>query len=144
MPMAKQQHMGVELDRWARHWGVPFRFASRFPINTTKALRAVLLAPIEKRADVVDAIFEAAWGLDRDVSNDLVLEELLTRVGCDAKSVLAAVTGDDVKRALKEATEEAERRGVFGVPTFFVRVPGREEEMFWGQDRIPMIEAMIG
>jgi 2-hydroxychromene-2-carboxylate isomerase len=35
------------------------------------------------------------------------------------------------KARLRTATEEAQRRGVFGAPTFFVG-----EEMFWGNDRL--------
>jgi 2-hydroxychromene-2-carboxylate isomerase len=35
-----------------------------------------------------------------------------------------------VKAKLRENTERAAARGVFGVPTFFV-----DEDMFWGHDR---------
>ena len=39
---------------------------------------------------------------------------------------------------LKTATAEAEARGVFGVPTFFLG-----EEMYWGQDRLFMVEEAL-
>jgi 2-hydroxychromene-2-carboxylate isomerase len=138
MPMPKQQHTGVDLDRWARFWGVPFRFTSHFPLNTTKPLRVVLLAPEEKRPDLVDALFRAAWAEDRDISNDAVLGEVLKGAGCDAPQILAAARGEEVKTALREATEEAEKRGVFGVPTFFVK-----GDMYWGQDRLDIVEQAL-
>jgi len=40
-----------------------------------------------------------------------------------------------VKAALKEATEEAVARGVFGAPTCFV-----EGQMYFGQDRLDFVE----
>jgi 2-hydroxychromene-2-carboxylate isomerase len=36
-----------------------------------------------------------------------------------------------VKTRLREQTEEAQRRDIFGAPTFFVGT-----EMFWGNDRL--------
>jgi hypothetical protein len=44
----------------------------------------------------------------------------------------------EVKQALKDATEAAIARGVFGVPTF--EVDGR---LFWGVDAIPMLVAYL-
>ena len=47
--------------------------------------------------------------------------------------------GDAVKQALRHATEEAARRGVFGVPT--IEVDGR---LFWGLDSLDMLAACLG
>jgi hypothetical protein len=46
--------------------------------------------------------------------------------------------GDAVKRALRENTEEAVRRGLFGVP--IVELDGRA---FWGLDALPMVAAAL-
>ena len=52
---------------------------------------------------------------------------------------LLALAGDPAtKEALKAATEEAVRRGVFGAPTFFVG-----DQMFWGQDRIDFVKEAL-
>jgi 2-hydroxychromene-2-carboxylate isomerase len=45
--------------------------------------------------------------------------------------LLSAAQSGDNKRRLREQTDEARRRGVFGAPTFFAG-----EEMFWGNDRL--------
>src|SRR5208282_4043454 len=37
---AKRSYFFKDLARWAEHWDVPFRFPSRFPMMTVKALRA--------------------------------------------------------------------------------------------------------
>jgi len=45
-----------------------------------------------------------------------------------------------VKAALREQTENAIARGVFGIPTFIV-----EGELFWGNDRVDdVLEALAG
>ena len=44
----------------------------------------------------------------------------------------------DVKQRLRDTTDEAVRRGVFGAPTFFVG-----DEMFFGNDRLPLVEAAL-
>jgi 2-hydroxychromene-2-carboxylate isomerase len=43
----------------------------------------------------------------------------------------AALDDPQIKRALREATEGAHARGVFGVPTVAVG-----DQLFWGDDRL--------
>jgi 2-hydroxychromene-2-carboxylate isomerase len=139
MPAAKRAHQAVELDRWARRWGVPFRFTSRFPMNTVKPLRLTLIAPAVRRLDLALAIFRALWTEDRDVSNDEVLVELCAGLGLDGAALVGALGDDSAKELLRGATAAAEARGVFGVPTFFVG-----DQMFWGQDRVDWVrDALI-
>ncbi len=57
--------------------------------------------------------------------------EVLAEIGVDAQAVLDAPFADDRKALLREATAEAQSRGIFGAPTFFTR-----GEMFWGNDRL--------
>jgi 2-hydroxychromene-2-carboxylate isomerase len=45
----------------------------------------------------------------------------------------------ETRHQLTEAAREAQARGAFGVPTFFVG-----DEMFWGNDRIAILrEALL-
>ena len=44
MPPPKARYIGLDMQRWARWWGVHFRMASRFPMRTVTALRLILLA----------------------------------------------------------------------------------------------------
>jgi 2-hydroxychromene-2-carboxylate isomerase len=58
-----------------------------------------------------------------------------------AQRIAPSVSPDDaaVKQALRDATDEAIAKGVFGVPT--VEVDGRT---FWGVDALPMLTAYLG
>ncbi len=139
MPAPKRAHQAVELDRWAKRWGAPFRFASRFPMNTVKPLRMTLLAPSAARLALALALFRALWVEDRDISDSVVLGEIATEVGLD-DSLLAALDAPETKDLLRNATISAQDRGVFGVPTFLVG-----DQMFWGQDRVDWVrDALLG
>lgn len=135
---AKRTYMLKDITRWAAHWNVPFRFPSRFPMNTVKALRVYLALPEARRAAFRAATFRAFWADDRDIADDAVLREL---VGEGADEVLARTQDPAIKQALFAATERAVKAGVFGAPTWVVD----EKELFWGQDRIPLVErALVG
>jgi 2-hydroxychromene-2-carboxylate isomerase len=139
MPEPKKRHAVADMGRWAARFGAPFVFPTRFPMVTVKALRMVLALPDEARAPLVNAIYRAFWAEDRDISDAAVLADIATRAGLDGPA-LAARTGDDsLKRALREATDEAARRGVFGAPSFFAG-----DLLFWGQDRLDLVEKALG
>jgi 2-hydroxychromene-2-carboxylate isomerase len=134
---AKQRYILSDLHRWAAFWRVPFRFPSRFPTHSLKALRIYLALPEERRARYRDATFRACWAEDRDITQDSVLAEC---VGDEAlaRDALARAGSDEVKAALRVSTENAAARGVFGVPTFAVG-----DELFWGQDRLELVEEAL-
>jgi 2-hydroxychromene-2-carboxylate isomerase len=134
---AKKAYILKDLHRWAAYWGIPFRFPSRFPTNSLRALRVYFALPEDRRAAYRDAVFRACWAEDRDITDDAVL---VSCIGDDAiaREALAKANSDDVKAELRRATEHAAERGVFGVPTFVV---GRE--LFWGQDRLDLVEEAL-
>ncbi|MDQ3032817.1 MAG: 2-hydroxychromene-2-carboxylate isomerase [Myxococcota bacterium] len=134
---AKRRHAQLDLERWADHWGVPFRFASRFPLRTVDALRVTLLAPEANRALLVHAIMRATWVDDRDPADPDVLRACVTAAGLDAGLLERA---GEAKQALFDATADAVRAGVPGAPTFVVG-----EQLFWGQDRLEFVaKALCG
>ncbi len=133
---AKRQYTFKDMMRWAEHWSVPMRFPSRFPTNSLKALRLYLSLPEASRDSFRERVFRAYWAEDRDITDDATLRELL---GGEAEQALAGAQTPAVKDALKAATEDAARRGVFGAPTFIVD----DDELYWGQDRLGLVEAHL-
>lgn len=130
---AKRQHTFDDLNRWAAYYGVPFKFPTRFPMHSLKALRTYLALPEERRAAFRERTFRAYWAEDRDIADDATLREL---VGDGADEVMARTQDPAVKQALIDATNEAAKRGVFGAPTWFID----GKDLIWGQDRIPLVE----
>jgi 2-hydroxychromene-2-carboxylate isomerase len=55
---------------------------------------------------------------------------------------MAKIDEPEIKAALRATTEEAERRGAPGAPTFFVN-DGAKERMVWGQDRLEFVRLAL-
>ena len=68
---------------------------------------------------------------DREIGDAAVIGAILSGMGLDAAAVMAAAGSPEAKTALREATEEAQVRGIFGAPSFTVG-----DELFWGHDRM--------
>lgn len=128
-------------ERLARGMNLPFRLPTKHPIGAAAPCRAYYwiaryLGGKEKR--FAQAVFDAYFEEDRDVSDQSVTIEIAARMGIDPVSLNAAMNGGAAKRWVRAATAEALRRGIFGSPFFIV-----DGEPFWGQDRLPMIEEWI-
>jgi 2-hydroxychromene-2-carboxylate isomerase len=133
----KGRWMGNDLQRWAAHYGVPFRFGSHFPANTIKAMRLILVDDA-KAADVALAGFHAMWADDRDLGDAAVLSSIAEVGGLDAAAALQAIETPAIKDRLRANTDEAVARGAFGAPAMFVG-----DELFWGNDRLHFVEAAL-
>jgi 2-hydroxychromene-2-carboxylate isomerase len=133
---SKRDHALKDLHRWAEHFGVPFKFPSRFPMFTLKSMRVYLALPEERRKDFREKTYRAYWAEDRDIGDDATLREL---IGEGADAILARTQDPAVKQALIDATNEAVKRGVFGAPTWIID----GAELIWGQDRIPLVERAL-
>ncbi len=133
---AKQQYTLKDMTDWATYWDVPFKFPSRFPTNSLKAMRAYLALPEERRKDYRERVYRAYWAEDRDIADDSVLSEI---IGADAVEVLARAQSPEVKQSLIDATQRAVEAGVFGAPTWVI--DGRD--LYWGQDRLALVERAL-
>jgi 2-hydroxychromene-2-carboxylate isomerase len=118
----------------AAQLGVPFRFPPAHPFNPIAALRLIIALGATEAA--VDAVFDAAFGAGRDISDPAVLEEIGRALGL--ADVAAAISQPEVKLQLRANTDAAIARGVFGVPTTVVG-----EELFWGEDMTAMLADYI-
>lgn len=138
---AKQAYQLKDMQDWARQAGLAIKFPPTvFPVNSVKAMRGcILLEPEGKLVPFAQAVFEAYWGEDRDISDDAVLKAVCARAGVDAAAFFAGIARQEIKDALKANTEEVIRRGGFGSPTIFVN----GEDMYFGNDRLPLVRAAL-
>ena len=106
-------------------------------MNTVKPLRLVLASPEAKKPALVNAIYRAYWVDDRDISSEEVLADILTQEGFPPEFV-ETTQSDQYRQILREATEDAARLGLCGVPSFLVG-----NQLFWGQDRLIFVEKAL-
>ncbi|MGZ3473489.1 MAG: DsbA family protein [Polyangiales bacterium] len=132
-PPSKQRYVGKDLERWVQTWGAKFTWPSRFPMNSVKALRTYLALPDEEKLAFRTACFRAYWAEDRDISSEDVLRELA------GEAAVSKIGSQEIKDQLFAATKYAIDAGVFGAPTWVVD----GEHLFWGQDRIELVEAAL-
>jgi 2-hydroxychromene-2-carboxylate isomerase len=140
-PEAKRRHSLEDMARWARFYGEPFHFPSRFPMTTVTALRLALLAG-DRIAPLSQALFRAYWAQDEDLADPSVLSRALTSVDLPA-TLLDRVAEPAVKERLRQNNDEAERGGVFGVPSFQVAQKSGPPLLFFGQDRLLFVEKAL-
>jgi len=135
---AKGRYMFTDLARFAARYGVPFGLPPGFPMNTLMLMRGVIgtqLQAPERFEALLRALFNGLWAERRNLGDAAVLQQTLEQAGFDLAALTALANDAPVKAALKQATEEAVARGVFGAPTCFVG-----DEMFFGQDRLDFVE----
>jgi 2-hydroxychromene-2-carboxylate isomerase len=134
---AKGRHMIQDLDRYARRYGVPLKFNPHFPINTLMLMRAVTgiqLHHPERFIAFIDCLFNALWVDGRNLNDPETVAAVLNGNGFDPNEVLALTADETVKATLKDNTEKAVQRGVFGVPSMFV-----DSQLYFGQDRLDFV-----
>lgn len=113
----------------ARRMGIPMRMPPAHPFNPLAALRLIVAAGSDARAvgTVLDAVFKDG----RDVADPAVIAELAATLG--VADPQAALADPKLKERLRENTNWAIARGVFGVPTLVIG-----DEFFWGEDAVDM------
>jgi 2-hydroxychromene-2-carboxylate isomerase len=131
---AKAAHNARDLERWAEVFGVPLRMPAGHPLRTVEALRATLAVGVDPH--VVHAFYRAYWVDGRGPSEEATLRDVLGAAGHDVDRVLAAIQLPAAKDDLRRRTDQAIALGIFGAPSWVVD----GTRMYWGQDRIEMVE----
>jgi 2-hydroxychromene-2-carboxylate isomerase len=115
----------------------PIRWPVPWPTNDLVVARGMLAA--QARGLLKPFALQAmrlAFREGADLAETATVLEAGRRTGIEPDDLQAALADSDLKDALRAATEEAQARGVFGVPTVVVG-----EELFWGDDRLEQAAA---
>lgn len=140
---AKRLYVFKDCCRKAHRLGLPpLTPPPAHPFNPLLALRAAAF-PIEAGSGdgrqlqrrFIDALFAATWTGGGGVESEEAVGAIAARVGLDPAAVLAYARSEPAKAALRQRTEDAIARGVFGVPTVLIG-----EELFWGTDSLELLE----
>ncbi|MCP8466879.1 2-hydroxychromene-2-carboxylate isomerase [Pseudomonas sp. ZM23] len=138
---AKGRYTMIDIDRFARRYGVPLKMNPHFPINTLTLMRAatgVQMRQPERFEALLACVFKGMWVDALNLGDPAVLGPLLAGAGFDPQALLALSADQEVKDALKANTEAAIKRGMFGAPTMFVG-----NDMFFGQDRLDFVREAL-
>jgi 2-hydroxychromene-2-carboxylate isomerase len=130
----KGRYMWRDVERLCDDLGLAFHPPEPFPQPSLLAARVAHVGLLAEGwgEDFCRAVFHAEFAERRQIGEENVIRDLLAALGVAADDVLRVAQSDAVKAKLRADTEEAERCGVFGAPSFVTA----DGELFWGNDRL--------
>lgn len=138
---SRQAYRLQELARVAKRQGLPINLKpAHWPTNAAPSCFAIIAAQEAGGGDLgalVHGLMAACWAEERDIAQDDVIRDCLSKAGFDpALADAGLLKGAEV---FERNTEEAITRGVFGAPTYLV-----DDQVFWGQDRLSYLDDYLG
>ena len=127
----KLKNMKNDCELISKKNKINFIWNSKFPINTLYFMRGYLVIEESKRKQYLEVFFNAYWQNDIDLTyeNNIIL--LLKTLNIHHDDFFSGISKQEIKDKLKNFTNEAFKKGIFGAPTFVVN-----NKIFWGQDRL--------
>jgi len=127
----KMKNMKNDCNLIASKKNIKFQWNDKFPINSLKIMRGYLSVNEEKKDIYLETFFNAYWRDNIDLENIEVNKNLLKKIDIDTNNFFNDLEDIKIKEKLKEITNSAFEKEVFGAPTFIVN-----NKLFWGQDRL--------
>ena len=139
----RQAYRMMELKRWRELRGVPLILEPKyFPCDEAAATRLVIAAKLQGQ-DAHRLSLElgrALWEREESFADPAVIATAAERASLNAAELRAAGPADAELDALHEQyTQDALSAGVFGAPSHALP----SGEIFWGQDRLEMLERAL-
>ena len=129
--LRKMKNMKNDCELVALKYKIDFKWNTKFPINTLYLMRGYLVIDENLKEKFFDVCFDAYWKENTDISDDKNFDKILDSVKIDKKKFFEDIQDIKIKNKLKDLTNAAFEKDVFGAPTFIVN-----GKIFWGQDRL--------
>jgi len=128
----KGEYVWKDMARQCRKYDLPWTRPTAFPRRALLPMRVALIGAEQPwMGDYCRRIMLLNFAEDRDIDSPETVGKILTQFGLPAAEIINDAQTEQNKLRLREQTETAKARGIFGAPTFFV-----DGEMFWGNDRL--------
>ena len=128
---SKLKHMINDCNLIAKKDKSDFIWNSKFPINSLNIMRGYLFINNKIKDLYLNVIFDAYWKDNLDTSNEEILKTLLKKCKINSDDFFIGINDRKTKDELKNITQAAHKKEIFGAPTFVVN-----NKIFWGQDRL--------
>lgn len=132
---SRAKHMIKDLKICADWYKIKFQFNRYFPLKTINIMRGAIVAENEGFLNnYIDKFFKAAWVDSLNLNDEKILEKFIKNMDINPKNFFEKIKNQAVKEDLKNRTDTAFKKGVFGAPTFIVG-----SKVFFGQDRLEFV-----
>eukprot|EP01065_Artemidia_motanka_P018439 TRINITY_DN21757_c0_g1_i1.p1 TRINITY_DN21757_c0_g1~~TRINITY_DN21757_c0_g1_i1.p1 ORF type:complete len:328 (+),score=98.54 TRINITY_DN21757_c0_g1_i1:80-1063(+) len=145
--LRKLRYSNQDMQMWADGYGIKIRGPyggtkdklAVFPVNSAKSLRGAFLA-MEKgvMSRYSWLVFRSYWSDGEDISDEAVLRRIAADAGLAPDEFMTYVASAGAKAALRANVDDCTKRGAFGSPTVYIG-----DRMFFGNDRLPLIEMAL-
>jgi len=127
----KMKNMQSDCELVSKKNDISFKWNLKFPINSLSIMRGYLSVEDSQKEDYLNIFFNAYWRDNLDLSSEKEFSKLLENLKIDSKIFFDKITQQSIKDTLKQFTNDAFKKEVFGAPTFIIN-----NKIFWGQDRL--------
>ncbi len=127
----KMKNMKNDCKLIANENKIDFIWNEKFPINSLDLMRGYLFINHDKRDKYFDLCFDAYWKNNEDVSKEEIIKNILSKCEIKPNDFEIGIKDQKIKNKLKDLTDLAFQKDIFGAPTFVVN-----NNLFWGQDRL--------
>jgi 2-hydroxychromene-2-carboxylate isomerase len=128
----KTEYVWRDMERECRKYGLAWRRPTTFPRAALLPARVALIGAEKPwMGEFCRRIMQVNFVADRDIDSAACVSEVLACLSLQAQEIIDEAQGEANKLRLRNQTELARTKGIFGAPTFFVG-----KEMFWGNDRL--------
>jgi len=136
----KNEYQSVEMKRFQERHGIDkFKMNPHFPVMSLQIIRGAVGAQQDGYLDkYIDEVLKHMWEEPKKMDDPEVIKEAFTESGFDADRLMNQMQDPEIKAQLIENTENAVKRGTFGIPTFFVG-----DDIYFGKDTLWQVEEAL-
>ena len=140
---ARQSYRMQELKRWREFLNIPLTLEPKyFPADDR--LAAGIVIALREQGELAAAIrfagavLTAVWVQERNIADHDTLVAIAAENGLDGTALLTESQQQKYTAQIRQDSEAALERGVFGAPSFVV-----DKQLFWGQDRLDFVQRLL-
>ena len=127
----KLKNMKNDCELVAKKNDIKFNWNTKFPINSLYLMRGYLILSDKLKEKYFEVCFDNYWKENTDISSEENIHKILDLCSINKTNFFKNINDKKIKDQLKELTNLAFQKDIFGAPTFIVN-----NKIFWGQDRL--------
>ena len=127
----KMKNMKNDCELIAKKNKIIFKWNDKFPINSLYLMRGYLVFSEKLKEKYFEVCFDNYWKENTDISSEENIHKILDLCSINKTDFFKNINDKKIKDQLKELTNLAFQKDIFGAPTFVVN-----NKIFWGQDRL--------
>ena len=128
---SKAKFMFRDCKMVSKKFNIKFKFNPLFPINSLNLMRGLLSVKNGLKNTYIDFFFDAYWQDALNLNEEKIIFSILKKIKINKRNFLKNINDQKIKDKLKQLTQYAYEKDIFGAPTFVVN-----KKIFWGQDRL--------